>query len=111
MTTFGQSPNYLGGIQGLTQPAVSAGSCMLTPNESMIRPKIGGRRRTKRRLQKKRRTQKRKQQKGGFLPSVGEGFAVAAHKYIAPIALYGIYKFLNGKTRKQSKKGKKTSRV
>ena len=110
MTTFGQSPNYLGGIQGLTQPAVSAGSCMLTPNESMIRPKIGGRRRSKRRLQKKRRTQKRKQQ-GGFLPSVGEAFAVAAHKYIAPIALYGIYKFLNGKTRKQSKKAKKARRV
>ena len=110
MTTFGQSPNYLGGIQGLTQPAASAGSCMLTPNEAMIRPKIGGR--SKRRLQKKRRTQKkRKQQKGGFLPSVGESFAVAAHQYIAPIALYGIYKFLNNKTRKQSKKAKKSSRV
>jgi len=100
MTTFGQPAPYLGGIQGLNQPAASAGSCMLGPTQQFIRPKIGGRRRTRKRKQQK----KQKKQSGGFLPSIGEPFVAAVGKYIAPLALFGIYKFINGK---KTRKGRK----
>jgi hypothetical protein len=94
------------------QPAAAAGRCLTsTPNLSMIRPIIGGRRRknktkAKRRLQSQQRKSRKskKGQSGGFLPSIGEPFVAAVSKYIAPIALYGIYKFINGsKTRKARK--------
>lgn len=90
------------------QPAASAGRCLTsTPNLNMIRPIIGGRRRkTKRQLKKRksRKSKKQNKQSGGFLPSIGEPFVAAVSKYIAPIALYGIYKFINGsKTRKAKK--------
>jgi len=96
----------------LVQPAASSGHDLLAPNQMMIRPKIGGRRRTRRKAKKSRKQRGRKQQKqqrqqkqsGGFLPSIGEPFVAAVSKYIAPIALYGIYKFINGaKTRKARK--------
>jgi hypothetical protein len=95
----------------LVQPAVSSGHDLLAPNQVMIRPKIGGKRRTikKRKAKKSRKQRGRKQQRqqkqgGGFLPSIGEPFVAAVSKYIAPIALYGIYKFINGaKTRKARK--------
>ena len=47
--------------------------------------------------------------KGGFLPSVGQSFAVAAQKYISPIAMYGLYRFMTKKSKK-SKTGKGTRR-
>ncbi len=47
--------------------------------------------------------------KGGFLPSVGQSFAAAAQKYVAPIAMYGLYNFLTKKSKK-SKKSKGTRR-
>ena len=99
MTTFGQPPGYLGSVMGLNQPSAAAGSCRLQPTMDMIRPKIGGRRRT--RKAHKKATRKHKQ-KGGFLPSIGEPFVAAVSKYISPLALFGIYKFMNGtkKTRK-----------
>lgn len=110
MTTFGQSAPYLGGIQGLNQPAASAGSCMLRPTMEFIRPKIGGGKKTRRRQKKQKKQQKQQkqqsQQSGGFLPSVGEPFVAAVGKYVAPLALYGIYKFLNG-TRKASRKSRR----
>ena len=93
----------------LVQPAASSGHDLLAPNQMMIRPKIGGRRRTRRKAKKSRKQRGRKQQRqqkqsGGFLPSIGEPFVAAVGKYIAPIALYGIYKFINGaKTRKARK--------
>ena len=92
----------------LQQPAASSGYDLLEPNQAMIRPKIGGKRRTikKRKAKKSRKQRGRKQQRqrGGFLPSIGEPFVAAVSKYIAPIALYGIYKFINGaKTRKARK--------
>jgi len=100
MSTFGQSVGYLGGINGLSQPAAGAGSCILGATQQFIRPKIGGRRTKK--VQRKR----KQKQGGGFLPSIGEPFVAAVGKYIAPLALYGIYKFINGskKTRKSKSK-------
>jgi hypothetical protein len=85
----------------------------------MVRPKIGGmhwmpphkqrRHRTQKHKRKtqnhmRKHTQKRRQQ-GGFLPSIGEPFVAAAAKYIAPLALFGIYRFLN-----PIKKGKSGTR-
>jgi hypothetical protein len=110
-------------IDGMPQPSASAGSCLLKVTDTMVRPKIGGkryvpphirRRRTqKRKMQThKRRAQtqrKRRQQKGGFLPSIGEPFAAAAAKYIAPLALFGIYRFLNP-TKKAGRSARRSAR-
>jgi len=91
------------------QPAADAGRCLTSlPNLSMIRPIVGGKRRknktkAKRRLNK-RKSKKQNKQSGGFLPSIGEPFVAAVSKYIAPLALFGVYKFIKGtKTRKASK--------
>jgi hypothetical protein len=91
----------------LEQPAVSSGRDMPPPSLQQIRAIVGGRRRGKksRKAKKARKTKKgKKKQSGGFLPSIGEPFVNAVSKYIAPIALYGVYKFINGsKTRKARK--------
>ena len=88
----------------MKQPAAGAGHCLLQPTAEMVRPRIGGSRRLKQRHRRpptrrsrRRGTRQRTQrkQKGGFLPSIGEPFAAAAAKYIAPLALYGVYRFLN----------------
>jgi len=96
----------------LPQPSAPAGSCLLTPNGLAIRPVIpmmkGGTRKCKL-------CKKLKSHKGGFLPSVGQSFASAASKYVAPIAMYGLYKFINRKTpsarkSRKSRKSRKASR-
>ena len=120
-------PAYVGAP--LVQPSADAGTCILTPTATMIRPKIGGsighgvakqhlkqhsRRHTKKSRGKKaqRKQRKSRKQRAGFLPSIGEPFAAAAGKYVAPIALYGLYKFLDGaKDRKKGRKSKKSNRV
>lgn len=48
----------------------------------------------------RRHKQKSRKQKGGFIPSIGEGFAAAAAKYITPVALYGLYRFIDNKKRR-----------
>ena len=92
----------------IAQPSAAAGSCLLTPNGLFIRPPIpmmkGGKRKTRRCSI----CNKKKQMKGGFLPSVGQSFAVAAQKYVSPIAMYGLYSFMTRKSKK-SKKSKKSN--
>jgi len=116
MSTFGMPPAYVGAP--LVQPSADAGTCILTPNSLMIRPRIGGSRKKHiKRSRGKRKGSKKSRRKylnhnnhinhnnhnnyggqsAGFLPSIGEPFAAAAGKYVAPIALYGLYKFLDGK--------------
>lgn len=108
-------------VQGMPQPSAGAGGCLLKVTDTMVRPKIGGgkwkpphiqrRRRTQKRKVQKRKAQTRKAQKrqqGGFLPSIGEPFAAAAAKYIAPLALFGLYRFLN--PTKKAKSGKRSTR-
>jgi len=98
MSTFGMPPAYVGAP--LAQPSADAGTCILTPTATMIRPKIGGSRRKskgKKAQRKRKGSRKSRRQRAGFLPSIGEPFAAAAGKYVAPIALYGLYKFLDGK--------------
>jgi type II secretory pathway pseudopilin PulG len=83
---------------------------------SVIRPRIGGG--TKRRKQNKRnkrakRTRKqsgkqrgkqsgkqRGKQSGGFIPTVMEGFCMAASKYITPLALFAGYKWMTRSKKK-----------
>ena len=92
----------------LEQPAASSGRDMPPPSLQQIRAIVGGRRGKKTR--KARKTKKankskkgNKKQSGGFLPSIGEPFVNAVSKYIAPLALYGVYKFINGSKTKKAK--------
>jgi hypothetical protein len=84
---------------------VSAGHDLLHASGRGVRPSIGptgvigGRRKSKR-------SHRSKRHRGGFVPSVMEGFVASASKYIVPLALFAGYKFM---TRK-GKKGRKATR-
>jgi hypothetical protein len=128
MTTFGMPPAYVGAP--LVQPSADAGTCILTPTATMIRPKIGGmhvaKQHTKRKTRGSKKSHKKSHknrrnhrnhrnhknhrnhsQKAGFVPSIGDPFSVAVGKYVAPVALYGLYKFLNKtKTGRRTKKSR-----
>jgi hypothetical protein len=80
------------------EPDASSGHDLLKAIPPLgIRPRIGGRRKIRRSMKK------RKSQKGGFVPSVMEGFVSAASRYIVPIALFAGYKLM-------TRKGKKVKR-
>ena len=83
----------------IPQPSAGVGYSMPKPNDMMIRPMIsrinGGRRKGK----QTKRNNKRTNQKGGFLPSIGQSFAAAVSKYLAPLAMYGMYKFVTRKNK------------
>lgn len=89
-----------------SEPAAAPGHDLLKAIPPIgIRPKIGGQRSTK--YRKTRRVlKKRKNQKGGFIPSIMDGFVAAASKYIVPVTLFAGYKLLT----KKGKKGKKGTR-
>jgi hypothetical protein len=89
---------YFGVAPQMGMP-VAAGGDVLIPHGSLIRPRIGGC--TKR--SKQRKQTKRRKQRGGFVPTIMEGFCMAASKYIVPLALFAGYKWMT-----RSKKGKKT---
>ena len=98
----------------LEQPAVSSGYNMPPPSLQQIRAIVGGRRKQSRKAMKSRKHRKQskqskqsKKQSGGFLPSIGEPFVAAVSKYIAPLALYGIYKFVNGSKTRKARKARK----
>ena len=96
----------------LEQPAASSGRDMPPPSLQQIRAIVGGRRRGKksrkaRKTKKTRKARKSKKQSGGFLPSIGEPFVNAVGKYIAPLALYGVYKFINGSKTRKTRKARK----
>jgi hypothetical protein len=74
---------------GVIQPIVQSGSDILKAINNVVRPQIGGRKHTR----------KTRRVRGGFVPSVMGNFAVAASKYITPIALFAGYKLM---TRKRS---------
>jgi len=86
----------------LEQPAVSSGRDMPPPSLQQIRAIVGGKRRG-RKSRKANKSKKTKKRSGGFLPSIGEPFVAAAGKYIAPLALYGVYKFINRKKTNKAK--------
>jgi len=101
--SYHQAAKYVGAP--LPQPAAASGGDMAHPNLQMIRQIVGGKKRRSKKALRRRKTRKQRKQSGGFLPSIGEPFVAAVTKYIAPLALYGIYKFMNGtkKTRKSRK--------
>ena len=92
---------YFGVAPQMGMP-VAAGGDVLIPHGSLIRPRIGGAH-TKRAKKSKRTKRQRRKQRGGFVPTIMEGFCMAASKYIVPLALFAGYKWMT-----RSKKGKKT---
>jgi len=84
---------------GLRAPSAGEGPNLLASSAPMnVRPKIGG---------KRRKLRKSRKIKGGFVPSVMDGFVAAASRFIVPLALYSGYKLLS---RKQKKQGRRTRR-
>jgi hypothetical protein len=79
---------------------VPAGGDVLIPHGSMIRPRIGGGSKRNKKAKSKRTKKQSGKQRGGFIPTVMEGFCMAASKYITPIALFAGYKWM---TRTQKK--------
>ena len=74
----------------------SEGYDILDVSDEIIRPRIGGVRKTK-----------KKKQCGGFIPSIMEGFSIMASKYITPIALFALHKLMERpktKSRRQRKR-------
>lgn len=78
------------------EPAASSGRDLLHASGLGVRPKIGGNRKTRR--------NKNKKSRGGFVPSVMDGFVVAASKYITPIALFAGYKLMTRKGKKGTRR-------
>lgn len=77
------------------EPSAASGHDLLKAIPPLgVRPRIGGKRRrhTKRRL------------RGGFVPSVMDGFAAMASKYIVPVALFTGYKLMTRKQKKGSRR-------
>ena len=85
----------------MTGPDAGAGRDLLHAAGMDIRPRIGGKRSTKR-------SNKRKAKKGGFVPTVMDGFVAASSKYIVPLVLFSGYKLLKKGT--FSKKVRKNKR-
>ena len=85
----------------LIKSAVDAGHDLLhVPHRSsMVRPIIGGGRRSVRKS-----AHKRRRQAGGFVPSIMEGFVTATSKYITPIALMAMYKLIHRKKTTQKRR-------
>lgn len=79
------------------EPSASAGRDLLKAIPPIgVRPKIGGKRR--------RITKRHHKTRGGFIPSVMDGFAAAASKYIVPLALFAGYKLMTRKGKKGSRR-------
>ena len=86
----------------VAEPSANAGRDLLKAIPPIgVRPRIGGRRQTRKTLKNKRKAT------GGFVPSVMNGFVAATSKYIVPIALFAGYKLMS---RKATKKVNKTRR-
>lgn len=79
------------------EPEASSGRDLLQAIPPIgVRPRIGGRRKTHRIV--------RKRARGGFVPTVMDGFVVAASKYIVPLALFSGYKLMTRKGKKGSRR-------
>jgi len=95
---------YFGAAPQIGMP-VPEGGDLLLPSGSVIRPRIGGGSKRNKKVKKSKRTKKQRgkqrgKQNGGFVPTIMEGFCMAASKYITPIALFAGYKWM---TRTQKK--------
>lgn len=87
---------------GAYEPSAGAGRDLLEAIPPLgVRAKIGGKR-----YRTKKHHRRHHKKRGGFVPSVMDGFAATASKYVVPIALFAGYKLM---TRKQ-KKGRRYTR-
>lgn len=75
----------------------------MIPNGSLIRPRIGGGRAKKSKRTRKQRGKQSRKQRGGFVPTIMEGFCMAASKYITPLALFAGYKWMTRSKRDKKK--------
>lgn len=73
------------------EPSASAGRNLLHASGMGIRPKIGG-------------SKTRRNRRGGFVPSVMDGFAASASQYAVPVALFAGYKLLTRKGKRGSRR-------
>ena len=74
------------------EPAAAPGHDLLKAIPPLgVRPRIGG---------KRRHTKRHRKTKGGFVPSIMDGFAAAASKYIVPLVLFTGYKLMTRKHKK-----------
>ena len=74
---------------GAYEPSAGKGRDLLEAIPPLgVRPKIGG---------KHRRTKRQYKKKGGFVPTIMDGFVSAAAQYIVPIALFAGYKLMTRK--------------
>lgn len=73
------------------EPSASPGRDLLHASGMGIRPKIGG-------------GKTRRNRKGGFVPSVMDGFAASASQYVVPVALFAGYKLLTRKGKRGSRR-------
>jgi hypothetical protein len=88
---------------GASEPSANSGHDLLKAIPPFgVRPKIGGGRRTKHKY-----TKRNRKIKGGFLPSMMEGFVASASKYLVPVALFAGYKLM---TRKQKNGRRRTTK-
>lgn len=87
---------YFGAAPQIGMP-VAAGGDVLIPHGSLIRPRIGG---GSTRVKKAKKSKRTRKQRGGFIPTVMEGFCMAASKYITPLALFAGYKWMTRSKKK-----------
>lgn len=86
---------------GEFEPSGGKGRDLLEAIPSLgVRPKIGG----KRHRTRKYRTRRHHKKRGGFVPSVMDGFVRAASQYVVPIALFAGYKLMTRKQKKGSRR-------
>ena len=87
------------------EPSAGAGRDLLGAIPPIgVRPKIGGKRSRRHHHSKKHSTRRHHKVKGGFVPSIMDGFVGAASKYIVPLALFAGYKLMTRKGKKGSKR-------
>lgn len=70
---------------------------------SVIRPRIGGgttRNKKAKKSKKEKKSKRTRKQRGGFIPTVMEGFCMATSKYIVPLALFAGYKWMTRSKKK-----------
>lgn len=72
----------------------------MIPKGLMVRPSIGGGSKRGKRTKRMKRTKRTKKQSGGFVPTIMEGFCMAASKYIVPLSLFAGYKWMTRSKKK-----------
>ena len=102
----GNRPLPLQYFGAATPLAAGEGGDRMEVSGNMVRPAIGGKRKSKRSKRNIRKSKRSTKKRGGFYPSVMGNFVPAASKYITPLALFAAYKLMKhpSKKRRSSRK-------